>query len=122
MRNEFVEFAKLLPRPNILVAETNKIVLPATKPQKSKEISLGTSLDQSEPLKVDDQIIRGLIDINLEMRALNLISARINRNQPKTLRKGKDDVGMSRGEKVLIAKAMISQQIESGMTLVLLIS
>jgi hypothetical protein len=119
-RVEFVAAAALLPLPNILIEGTIKQVLHDTKPQVCLSISLGESLETAENLVSGDGIIRGLIDLRLQMRALGILLKKINTNQPKTLRKKKGEIGFSRGQKVSTAKAMIKSHMDSGITLALL--
>lgn len=116
----FGAVAAMLPLPNILIEETKKLILPATKPQESLSISLGESWETAEKLVAGDAIIRGLIDLRLQMRALGILSKKINMNQPKTLRKIKGEIGFSRGQKLSTAKAMIKSHMDSGITLALL--
>jgi hypothetical protein len=108
--------AAFLPHPNILQAERNarEEALPATRAQKYSTIEMVDSLNVVTPITLDNSFTMGLVNIRTESRVLGSIVTRMNRNQKKSLKKLVDQVGMSPGEKVAIAKVLLQRHVKSG--------
>jgi hypothetical protein len=81
---------------------------------KSTEIFLVDSLHVVTPITLDDSFTMGVVNISTKSRVLGSIVTRMNRNQKKSLKKLADQVGMSAGEKVAIAKVLLQGHVKAG--------
>jgi hypothetical protein len=109
--------AAFLPHPNILQAERDarEEALPDTRAQKYSTIEMVNQLKVVTPITFDDSFTMvGVVNISTESRVLGSIVTRMNRNQKKSLKKLADQVGMSAGEKVAIAKVLLQRHVKAG--------
>lgn len=109
-RAKFVAFASWIPPPSILLPDRNKDAekLTATSPQPVAGIPrIGESLESARDLVLDETFMLGVLNISIEYRSYSAVVGRITRNQPKSVKKAKNEAGMSRGELFSITKSMI---------------
>ncbi len=116
IRSKFVNVASLIPHPNILLSDrdSNNEKLPFTVPQSATTISMGTDRQNSDAIILGTDFILGVVKMIIEMKVLRAITSRIDKNQPKSLKKNSGDIDISRGEKVTIAKALLQRHMENG--------
>jgi hypothetical protein len=116
IRPQFVNVASRIPHPNILLfdRDLNNEKLPFTVPQSATTISMGTDRLNSDAIILGTDFILGVVKMIVEMKVLRSIASRIDKNQPKSLKKKSDDIDISRGEKVTIAKALLQRHMENG--------
>ena len=116
IRSQFVNVASRIPRPNILLFDrgSKNEKLPSTVPQLATKISMGEDRLKSVPIILGKEFILGVVKMIVEMKVLRAIASRIDKNQPKSLRKSSDDIGISRGEKLIIVKALLKGYMENG--------
>lgn len=116
IRSHFVNVASRIPRPNILLFDrgSKNEKLPSTVPQLATKISMGEDRLKSVPIILGKEFILGVVKMIVEMKVLRAIASRIDKNQPKSLRKSSDDIGISRGEKLTIVKALLKGYMENG--------
>ena len=116
IRSHFVNVASRIPQPNILLfdREPKDEKLPSTVPQLATKISMGEDRLKSVPVILGKEFILGVVKMIVEMKVLRAIASRIDKNQPKSLRKSSDDIGISRGEKLIIVKALLKGYMENG--------
>lgn len=108
--------ASFLPHPNILLAERDarEEALPDTRAQKYSTIEMVDSMHVVTPITLDESFTMGVVNMSTESRVLGSIVTRMNRNQKKSLKKLADQVGMSAGEKVAIAKVLLQRHVKAG--------
>lgn len=68
------------------------------------KVTVGMDLAKSAVLVLGDALVLGALGLAGEGAALATIANRVNANQPKSLKKVKDNPGISMGEKVVIVK------------------
>jgi hypothetical protein len=101
----------VIPLPSILIADRDPVPNPRTS--YSAKISFGLNFNDSINLEIDRGNLRwSKIQMLLECRLLSAIRFKVEKNQPKSLARKKDDVGISVGEKSVIIEDRITWHLE----------
>jgi hypothetical protein len=107
--------------PAQLVLDRSKTKLHASTPRTAQSITIGRDVKTATKLDLDDTFIKDTIEMEMDQRGLAIARNRIDKNQPKSLKKNKSDPGASKGEKVEILKAMLMERtlVACGINLIL---